>query len=190
MFKFRNRKGVIAILEALQPIVMAFGIFMIVYFFLFQPHKVDGSSMYPNFHDKEFILTDKITYRRTEPQRGDVIVFHAPSPFDSDFIKRIIGLPEEIIIIKDGEIYINNQKLHEPYLPSSYVTNEKSFLRDGVPYIIPNGFYIVMGDNREYSSDSREWGPISKNAIVGKAWIRYWPLDRIGVIKHQSYSDN
>jgi len=187
MLKTGNKKGAIAILEALQPIVMAFAIFMMVYLFLFQPHKVDGSSMYPNFHDQEFILTDKVTYRRTLPQRGDVIIFHAPPPFDSDFIKRVIGLPNETVMVKDNSVFINGQKLPEPYLPSSYVTTEKSFLREGVPYTIPTGYYMVMGDNREYSSDSREWGPISRSAIVGKAWVRYWPLDRIGVIQHQSY---
>ena len=187
MLKIGNKKGAIAILEALQPIVMAFAIFMMVYLFLFQPHKVDGSSMYPNFHDQEFILTDKVTYRRTLPQRGDVIIFHAPPPFDSDFIKRVIGLPNETVMVKDNSVFINGQKLPEPYLPSSYVTTEKSFLREGVPYTIPTGYYMVMGDNREYSSDSREWGPISRSAIVGKAWVRYWPLDRIGVIQHQSY---
>jgi signal peptidase I len=179
MVKLGNKKGAIAILEALQPIVMAFAIFMMVYLFLFQPHKVDGSSMFPNFHDKEFILTDKISYRRIEPQRGDVIIFHAPPPFDSDFIKRIIGLPGETVMVKDGGVFINDKKLAEPYLPSSFVTMEKAFLREGVPYTIPSGYYIVMGDNRGFSSDSREWGPISRSAIVGKAWVRYWPPDRV-----------
>ncbi len=187
MFKLRNRKGVAAIIDALQPIVMAFAIFMMVYLFLFQPHKVDGSSMFPNFHDKEFILTDKITYRRSQPSRGDVVVFHAPPPYDSDFIKRIIGLPGETIMVKDGKIYINGEMLQESYIPTEFVTTEKAFLRDGVPYAIPDGYYMVMGDNRGFSSDSREWGPVSLKAIVGKAWIRYWPVPKIGIIEHQKY---
>ena len=186
---FRLRKGTVAIIEALQPVVMAFAIFMMVYLFLVQPHKVDGSSMFPNFHDREFILTDKISYRRSDPQRGDVIVFHAPPPYDSDFIKRIIGLPGETVIVKGGYVYINDQKLEESYLPNSFITTEKSFLREGVPYAIPDGYYLVFGDNRSYSSDSREWGPISKKAIVGKAWIRYWPLDEIGIVKHEKYQE-
>lgn len=188
MFHMNNRQGAVAILEALQPIVMAFAIFMMVYLFLFQPHKVDGSSMYPNFHDKEFILTDKISYREHGPQRGDVVVFHAPPPFDSDFIKRIIGLPGEIIMVKDNKIHINGKLLNEPYIPNDFVTTEKSFLRDGIPYSIPEGYYMVFGDNRSYSSDSREWGPVSKKAIVGKAWVRYWPINKIGAVSQQKYS--
>jgi len=110
---------------------------MIIYLFLFQPHKVDGMSMYPSFNTKELILTDKITYRRTDPQRGDVIVFHAPPPFDSDFIKRIIGLPGETIMLNGGSVFINGVLLKESYLPAGDVTQEKSFLRDEVPYLIP-----------------------------------------------------
>lgn len=185
----RLRKGTVAVIEALQPIVMAFAIFMMVYLFLFQPHKVDGSSMFPNFHDREFILTDKVSYRRGSPQRGDVVVFHAPPPFDSDFIKRVIGLPGETIMVKGGYVYVNNAKLNEPYLPNSFITTEKSFLREGVPYAIPEGYYMVFGDNRSYSSDSREWGPIAESAIVGKAWIRYWPFDKAGAIEHETYSN-
>ena len=182
-------RGSVAIIEALQPIVMAFAIFMMVYLLLVQPHKVDGSSMYPNFEDKEYILTDKITYRRGNPQRGDVIVFHAPPPFDSDFIKRVIGLPGETVVVENGKVYINGKQLPENYLPGSYVTSEKSFLREGVTYVIPEGYYMAFGDNRGYSSDSREWGPISKKAIVGKAWIRYWPVDKIGLVKHENYPE-
>jgi signal peptidase I len=185
-----NRKlyrGNIAILDALQPVVMAFAIFMMIYMFLAQPHKVDGRSMYPNFEDQEYILTDKITYRKSDPIRGDVIVFHAPPPYDSDFIKRIIGMPGETIMLQGGYVYINGTRLEEIYLPSEYSTGEKSFLRDGVPYKIPENYYIVMGDNRSFSSDSREWGPISRNAIVGKAWFRYWPVNRLGLVPHERY---
>lgn len=182
------RRGNIAILDALEPVVLAFAIFMMVYLFLFQPHKVDGNSMYPNFHDREYILTDKITYQRQEPERGDVVVFHAPPPYTSDFIKRIVGMPGETVMVQAGFVYVNGQKLQEMYLPDTYSTTEKSFLREGVPYKTPTGYYMVFGDNRGYSSDSREWGPISKKAIVGKAMFRYWPMDRIGLVKHQNYS--
>src|SRR3989339_24738 len=181
-----GRRGSVVIIEALQPIVMAFAIFMMVYLLLVQPHKVDGSSMYPNFEDKEYILTDKVTYRRVDPQRGDVVVFHAPPPYDSDLIKRVVGLPGETILVEDGKVFINGSQLSEKYLPGSYQTTEKSFLRNGVPYVIPDEYYAVFGDNRGYSSDSREWGPISKKAIVGKAWVRYWPIDKFGLIQHES----
>ncbi|OGC98304.1 signal peptidase I [Candidatus Amesbacteria bacterium RIFCSPHIGHO2_01_FULL_48_32] len=184
------RKGAIAILDALEPVVLAFAIFMMVYLFLFQPHKVDGNSMLPNLSNMEYILTDKITYQRRDPQRGDVVVFHAPPPYTTDFIKRIVGLPGETVMVAEGRVYIGGQKLPEYYLPDSYMTTEKSFLREGVPYRIPAGYYMVFGDNRGYSSDSREWGPIAKKAIVGRAAFRYWPVDKIGFISHQEYKFN
>lgn len=179
----KNRKGIADIVDALQPVVMAFGIFMMIYVFLAQPHKVDGRSMLPNFQDQEYILTDKLTYQREDPKRFDVVVFHAPPPFDSDFIKRIIGLPGEKIKILGGYVYINGIKLDEVFLPSEYKTSERSFLREDVEYQIPENYYFLMGDNRDGSSDSREWGPVGRNAIVGKAFFRYWPPNKIGSVK-------
>lgn len=182
------RRGAIAILEALEPVVLAFAIFMMIYLLLAQPHKVDGRSMYPNFQDQEYILTDKVSYRKYSPSRGDVIVFHAPPPHNSDFIKRVVGMPGESVMVQAGYVFINGKRLDEMYLPTSYVTSEKSFLREGVPYKIPDGYYIVFGDNRDFSSDSREWGPISEKAIVGKAWLRYWPINRFGTVRHERYN--
>ncbi len=164
-----------SVFDALEPVVLAFAIFMIVYMFLFQPHKVDGNSMYPTFHDKEYLLTDKITYWRRKPGRGDVVVFHAPPPNDADFIKRIVGLPGETIMVRDSRVYINDRPLYEAYLPPVVQTVQKSFLREGVPYPIPPDYYMVLGDNRNFSSDSREWGPVKTNTIVGRATFRYWP---------------
>lgn len=184
----KNRKGSIAILDALEPVVLAFAVFMMVYLFLFQPHKVDGNSMVPNFQNMEYILTDKITYQRRLPRRGEIVVFHAPPPYNSDFIKRIVGLPGESIKVDKGRVYIDGTMLNEVYLPQTYQTSEKSFLREGVPYKIPDGFYMVLGDNRGFSSDSREWGPIAKKAIVGKASFRYWPPSRMGFIPAQEYT--
>ncbi|MDO8488304.1 MAG: signal peptidase I [bacterium] len=176
------------VLDALQPVVMAFAIFMMVYLFLFQPHKVDGNSMFPNFYNKDYILTDKVSFRRGNPQRGDVVVFHAPPPNDADFIKRIIGLAGETIMVQDGIVYINGQILPEVYLPMDLRTQEKSFLRNGVPYQIPAGYYMMFGDNRNFSSDSREWGPVAERAIVGKALVRYWPPSRAELVAHERYA--
>lgn len=183
---FKKRRGIV-VLDAIEPVVLAFAIFMMVYLFLFQPHKVDGSSMYPRLYNKEYLLTDKLSYRRHAPQRGDIVVFHAPPPNNSDFIKRVIGLPGETIMLRGGQVLINGEILPEEYLPQGLTTGERSFLRENVPFSIPEGYFMVFGDNRNYSSDSREWGPITRKSIVGKAWVRYWPTDRIGVIQHERY---
>jgi signal peptidase I len=171
---FKLRRGIL-IFDALEPVVLAFAIFMMVYMFLLQPHKVDGNSMFPNFHNQEYILTDKISFRRHIPKRGQVVIFHAPPPNNSDFIKRVVGLPGETIMVKGGLVYINGGPLRESYLPPSLFTTEKSFLREGVPYKIPDGYYMMFGDNRNFSSDSREWGPVAQKEIIGKAFFRYWP---------------
>jgi len=177
-----------AILDALQPVVLAFAVIMMVYLFLFQPHKVDGSSMYPNFVNGDYILTEKVSYYKRDPQRGDVVVFHAPPPNTADFIKRVIGLPGETVMVRDGKVYINNKILTETYLSSSIFTSEKSFLREGLVYTIPPDYYMMFGDNRNFSSDSREFGPISKRAVVGRAALRYWPFSMTGLIPKANYT--
>lgn len=175
------------ILDALQPVVLAFAVIMMVYLFLFQPHKVDGSSMYPNFTNGDYILTEKVTYYKGDIQRGDVVVFHAPPPNTADFIKRVIGLPGETIMVRGGKVYINGKEMQESYLSSSVFTSEKSFLREGVVYTIPPDYFMLFGDNRSYSSDSREFGPISRRAVVGRAALRYWPFTTTGLIPKPSY---
>jgi signal peptidase I len=176
-------------LDTVEPVVLAFAVFMMVYLFLFQPHRIDGSSMYPTFHDKEYILTDKISYKRVDPKRGDVIVFRAPKPMNDDFVKRIIGLPGETIMVQDGLVYINGKLLSEIYLPKDLRTKENDFLRNGVSYRIPTGYYMVFGDNRNGSSDSRQWGAIKRTSIIGRAFFRYWPLNAIKLIAHAQYAE-
>lgn len=175
-------------LDALQTIVLAAAIFMLTYLFLVQPHEVKGSSMYPNFHDGERLLTDKVSYRFNEPRRGDVIVFQAPPDHSKDFIKRIIALPKETISIKGDKIYVNGKLLDEFYLSSSVITQPGAFLADGKGLVLAEDEYMVMGDNREHSSDSRSWGPIKKSAIVGKAWFIYWPPQGMGIIPAVTYA--
>src|SRR5258706_1378835 len=148
-----------AILDALQPIVLAFAVIMMVYLFLFQPHKVDGSSMYPNFKNGDYILTEKISYAKNNPKRGDVVVFHAPPPNVADYIKRVIGLPGETIMVQNGRVFINGRLLDEPYLANTVITSEKDFMREGIPYVIPPDYFMMFGDNRSFSSDSRVFGP-------------------------------
>lgn len=174
-------------LDIIETGVIALSIFIIVYLFIFQPHEVKGNSMHPSFEHADFLLTDKISYRFNNPQRGDVIVFKAPLNTQFDYIKRIIGLPGENIAVREEQIYINGKKLEESYLPDDFSTRSGRFLKNDQTANIPLGEYFVMGDNRNHSSDSRDWGTIPRENIVGKVWLRYWPLDRFGKFGKTDY---
>jgi signal peptidase I len=181
------------VLDTIQAIVLALSIFIIVYLFLFQPHQVKGSSMYPTFQNGEFLLTNKISYRFGTPQRGDVIVFKAPksepcAEIECEYIKRLIGLPGDRVMVSSGHIYVNGQLLNETdYLSSEVITSSGSFLAENVEKVIPDGYYLPVGDNRPYSRDGREFGPVAIESIVGKAWLRYWPFPKAGFVKHETY---
>jgi len=173
--------------DILETIIIAFAIFLVVYLFLVQPHRVQGDSMLPNFKNGELILTDKISYRFKLPQRGDVIIFKAPYDKSKDFIKRIIALPGEKIKIEDGAIFINDKKLSESYLPNTTIIQGGSYLKEGEEYLVPYDNYIVFGDNRAHSSDSREFGPVQRKDIIGKAFFIYWPPNAFALISQVSY---
>lgn len=175
-------------LDFLETIVVALSIFVVVYLFLFQPHEVKGSSMEPSFSNNEYILTDKISYRFSKPKRGEVIIFKSPKNPDVDFIKRIIGLPGEKIMIEKGRVFVNDEIISEPYInpPTNLFPGSK--LSEGEEIVIPVDNYFVLGDNRSHSSDSRDFGPINRDSIIGKAFIRYWPISALGVIKEINYS--
>lgn len=182
-------------LDIIETGVFALSIFVLIYVFLAQPHQVSGRSMVPTFQNGEFLLTNKLAYRRGLPKRGDIIIFrapstaHCPSGGACDFIKRIIGLPGETVSIVAGHIYIDGEELPEPYIPSEYITRGDAFLRDGSTYSIAEGEYFMMGDNRPGSSDSRAFGPVPIKNFVGKAWIRYWPFDKLGFIPTENYGE-
>jgi len=175
-------------LDILQTIVLAAAIFVISYLFLFQPHQVIGNSMDPNFEDQEYILTDKISYRFRSIQRGDVIVFKSPPDPERDYIKRVIGLPNEKIKIQGGKVLVNNQLIRENYLPPENFAIPGTFLKEGQEFQIPSDSYIVLGDNRDHSSDSREWGPVPRENIIGRAFFRYWPLEKINLVPEVNYA--
>lgn len=173
--------------DILESIVVALAMFVVVYLFLYQPHQVKGASMEPNFHDGEYILTNKYEYRFSDPQRGDVVVFKSPQNPEIDYIKRIIGLPGDRIKIINNHYYINDMELPEPYINGNLYTYQGSYLNDGEEITVPKDYYFVSGDNRPRSSDSREWGPISKSSIIGKSQLRYFPFDRFGMIEKPKY---
>ena len=173
-------------MDTLETVVVALAIFVVCYLFFFQVHEIKGASMDPNFHDSERILTDKISYRFKKPARGDVVIFRAPKDRELDYVKRIIGLPGETVKIFGGSVYLNNQKLMEIYIPEN-ITAQGSFLREGQDFLIPEDEYIVMGDNRLHSSDSREWGTVNKDDLIGKVFVRFWPASDFSVISKPNY---
>lgn len=175
------------IFETLQVIIFAVSIFLFVYLLVLQPHKIKGQSMSPSFKDGEFLLTDKVSYRFGEAMRGDVVVFEAPGT-EQDFIKRIIGLPGETVLVKDGRVFIDNKELAEPYLEPNARTNPSRFTRENVPVTVPPESIFVLGDNRDNSLDSRSFGFISVDKLRGKAWFVYWPPELIGLIKEPVYA--
>jgi len=153
-----------------------------------QPHKIKGASMEPNFHNSEYLLTDKVTYRfMREPQRGDVVVFKAPPNYTDEYIKRIIGLPGDSVMVKQGRVYVNDQALNESYLPQDLVIKGGNYLQEGRSATVPANSYVVMGDNRPHSLDSRAFGPITRDKITGRAWVVYWPINEIGGIDEPIY---
>lgn len=174
-------------LDFMETIVVALSIFVVFYLFLAQPHEIKGSSMEPAFHNNEYVLTDKISYRFTAPSRGDVIVFKAPRNLDVDYIKRIIALPGERVKIENGKVIINDNILSEPYLKSVTALYPGSFLEEGSQIVVPDREYFVMGDNRAHSSDSREFGTVKRNLIIGRAFIRYWPINLFGLVSNAGY---
>ncbi len=183
----RSAAGVF--LEFLETVVLALLLFALSYIFLFQPFIVKGNSMLPNFLDTEHLLTNKIVFYFRQPQRGEVIIFKAPDNPKYDYIKRIVGLPGDSVEIRNGRYYVNNKEINESaYLPADTVTNSGNYLHEEQKIIISQDAYFVSGDNRGNSSDSRDFGPIPKKSIIGKAWLIYWPPSKIGLVKEETYS--
>jgi signal peptidase I len=174
--------------DVLEVVVLAIALFLFTYLLAFQPHKIDGASMEPNFHDQEYLLTDKINYKilKKPPRRGEVVVFKPPNERDKEYIKRIIGLPGEKVSVREGHVYINGELLEESYIDRQ--TKGAVFLPEGGEVTVPPDYYFVLGDNRTNSSDSRYFGFIPKSDIVGRAWLLYWPIGRAGLVEKVSYS--
>jgi signal peptidase I len=159
--------------ELLETIILA-----IVLYFLIDTVvgrvRVENISMQPTLHEGQFILVNKLAYRLGDYQRGDVIVFHYPHNPAEDYIKRVIGLPGDIVRVENGKVYVNDQELEEPYIasPPAYTNS----------WQIPEGQLFVLGDNRNQSSDSHSWGFVPVNLVVGRALVVYWPLEELKLL--------
>ena len=136
--------------------------------------RIDGSSMEPNLHHGEFVIVSKINYRFGEPERGDVVVFDFPRNITQEYIKRVIGLPGEHILVEDGNVYVNEIILSEPYL-----IMEPQYEGE---WVVPEDTLFVLGDNRNNSSDSHTWGMVPMNNVIGEALVVYWPPSSWGLI--------
>lgn len=146
----------------------------LAYLFVLRPVEVTGSAMAPAYLDKQYILTSRIAYRSSEPMRGDVVIHKSPQNSEVVWIKRIVGLPGERIMISGGIVHINGSPLDEStYLPAGTVTSPGKFMQEGADVLIPEDHYVVLGDNRANSADSREYGFVSETAIEGKALMCY-----------------
>lgn len=189
----RSKLGTI-LYEIVETILLAVVIWLAVNFATAR-YVVEGQSMDPNLHTGQFLIVSRLSYLRIgnlvtlgTPQRGDIIVFDFPGNPGDDYVKRIIGMPgEQLTIDEQGQVTIDDRPLSEPYLADSNVVPYRG--RFGT-WTVPENNYFVLGDNRNGSSDSRSWGMLEEQYIVGKAWLSYWPPRRWGVIPHYEYTDS
>lgn len=165
--------------DVVETVVLTLVIFAVINV-LTGRFRIEGPSMRPNLHEGQYIIIDKVTYRFEPPERGDIIVFHHPRNTGRDLIKRVIGLPRETVEIRQGQVYVDDTLLEEPYVlrPGRYSGH----------YELGPDEYFVLGDNRPNSDDSHNWGVLNREKIVGKAWISYWPPDEWGGVPHHSFS--
>ena len=161
-----------------RDLIIALSLAIVIIIFFYQPVKVEGTSMTPLISDQERIFINKFVYRFEPIERGDVVVFWYPLDRSKSFIKRVVGLPEDTVEIREGQVYLNGKHLPEPYVPP-----ESADFGTLSPTRIPVGEYFVMGDHRTSSNDSRIFGPVPRNFIYGKAVFAYWPVDHFGSIR-------
>lgn len=162
----------------LRDLAIAVALAMFIVLFLYQPVKVEGTSMVPAISDQERIFINKFVYHFEPIRRGDVVVFWYPLDPSKSFIKRVVGLPGETVTIRDGRVYVDGREIREPYVLPQYL-DDMSY----PPVRVPPHHYYVMGDHRDSSNDSRVFGPVSRGFIYGKAVFAYWPFDRFGTIR-------
>ena len=166
--------------ETLETIALTLIIFIAIRTGI-QNFRIEGYSMEPNFHDGQYLIVSKVDYWLRSPERGDVIVFVAPTNNERDYIKRVIGLPGETIEIRAGKIFVNGQPLQE-----NYKLNLGSY--SWGPQVVGSEQLFVLGDNRNNSSDSHSWGMLPLKEIIGKAWVTYWPPEQWGIVPNASYA--
>jgi len=172
----------------IKTVIIAAAIVIPIRYFIFQPFIVRGDSMLPNFHHKDYLLIDEISYRFREPERGEVIVFKPPNQPTTRYIKRIIGLPGEIIEISEGNVFVSKDGNNHDILNETDYLSESVFTSGNIKIVLEEDEFFVLGDNREFSSDSRAFGALSKENIVGRVFFRAFPFDSFSKIEAPIYS--
>ena len=162
----------------LRDLVVSVAISAFIIVFLYQPVRVEGTSMLPMLEDQDRLFINKVAYRMGEIHRGDVVVFQYPRDHTKSYIKRVIALPGDRLRIDDGQVYVNGERMLEPYVPNRFSDD-----RSQPEMVLPPHDYFVMGDHRSISSDSREFGPVDRSLIYGKAVFVYWPMEQVGVVR-------
>ena len=162
----------------LRDLVISLAISAFIIIFLYQPVKVEGTSMMPSLVDQERIFVNKFVYRLEPIERGDIVVFRYPYDPSKSYIKRVIGMAGDRIRIKSGQVYVNGEALDESYVPPEYTDS-----RSSPEAVVPANSYFVLGDHRSMSDDSRNFGPVNQSFIYGKAVFGYWPMDKLGRVR-------
>ena len=160
-----------------RDLIISLAISAFIIIFLYQPVKVEGTSMLPGLDDQERIFINKFVYRLEPIELGDIVVFRYPRDLSKSYIKRVIGMAGDHVRIDDGAVYVNGRRIMEPYVPILYAD-----LRSYPEIVVPQHSYFLLGDHRTMSDDSRDFGPVSEEFIYGKAVFGYWPIDRVGTL--------
>ena len=162
----------------LRDLVVSIAVSAFIILFLYQPVRVEGTSMLPALEDQDRLFINKIAYRVGDIHEGDVVVFQYPRDHAKSYIKRVIALPGDDLRIDHGRVYVNGKRLKEPYLQRNFADD-----RSQPEMVLPPREYFVMGDHRSISSDSRDFGPVDRDLIYGKAVLVYWPMEQVGVVR-------
>jgi signal peptidase I len=190
----KRRPALGCLFEVVETLVLTIVIFVGIQVFVAQPYKVEQVSMENSLLPGQYVLVDKLTPRWTPYARGDIVVFDPPETWSTagrvPFIKRVIGLPGDRVELRDGHVFVDDVKFDEPYVFEDNGVSQASEPSPGGPteWRVPDGDLFVMGDHREESADSRTFGPIPVGHVIGRAWLRYWPFDTIGILPQPSYA--
>ena len=171
------------LLDFIEILFISASIVTLTFFFLAQPLIVTGDSMSPTFEDKEQIIVEKLSIKYEGLQRGEIVVVKHPDNPKVFVIKRVVGLPGESFTISASKVFINGEELDEPYLVAGTTTTGNSYIGEGDIFELAKNSYILLGDNRDNSSDSRLWGPVAKDSIVGRSFLVYYPLKNIRLVQ-------